>query len=354
MSSHHLTSMLPLLAALVLAGQLALPATLNAEDPPFPVPLPNNWQEFLGDPDRGPEPHKKYAKSHQYVGAEVTWPVNQGNPYTDWGHFRMRKEASGSGRLGKGLRAPIKDRDRELIAELHGRFETKDWEDGSLLRYSVMIPDPQESPMPKGGYPLVVTSPGSGGVGDEGLLNWRLNGGAIWATDYYRKNMPAVVLILHPQSRSVSYTGDSAKGEFGDLQLNPTFEQYVAVIDHFANADGINKKRISVYGHSMGGSSTWALVRARPHLFAAAVPLAGSPFSEDPTDYALLKGTPMWIMMGNNDPWNGSHKYNTAYRNLLAAGHQQVRYWEFQDIGHSGSPLGLYHVHQWMWHQVRE
>ncbi|TVR40734.1 MAG: hypothetical protein EA402_13510 [Planctomycetota bacterium] len=332
---------------LLLAGNLAF-----NQEPPFPVPVPDNWQEFFGDRDRGPERQARYAKSHRLVSPAVSWPINQGNPYSDWGHFRLRKEISGQGRMGSGLAHSLPGRNqREAIAALHDRFETRDWKDGKLLRYSLMLPDPQVTPMPAGGYPLVISCPGAGGVGQEGLESWRPHGAAVWATEYYRRHMPAAVLILHPQSRSISYTGDAAQGEF-DIGLNPAFHAYVEVIDHYAAAQGINPKRISVYGHSMGGSSVWALVRERPQLFSAAVALAGSPFATV-ADYPKLNQTPMWIMMGNDDPWNGSHAYISAYHLMRQAGHQQLRFWEIQDIGHSGRPLDLYHVHQWMWSQVR-
>lgn len=344
-----------ILSPLLMAGlsiiMLAAPSQLLAQDPPFPVPVPNNWQEFFGDVERGPERQERYRNSHRVQHPPITWPINQGNPFTDWGHFRMRQEASGHGRMGAGLRHGGPG-NREEIAKLHDRFTTQDWKDGELLRYSIMIPNPQETPMPKGGYPLVISFPGAGGVGQQGLLSSKAHRASVWATDYYRTNMPAVVLIMHPQKRAISYTGDAAQGKF-DIGLNPAFHQYLEVIDHYAQANGINPQRISAYGHSMGGSSVWALARERPHLLSAAAPLAGSAFA-NPADYAKLNGTPMWIMMGNNDPWNGSHIYITAYKYMLEAGHKQVRFWELQDIGHSGRAADLYHVHQWMWHQVRE
>ncbi|TVR17874.1 MAG: hypothetical protein EA401_00175 [Planctomycetota bacterium] len=328
--------------------------SLHAQEPPFPIGVPENWQEFLGDPDRAPERQARYAKSHRVQHPPITWPINQGNPFTDWGHFRMREEAAGRGRMGRGLSPTFPERGsgRDGIAELHNRFQTQDWQDGKLLRYSLLLPDPEESPMPEGGYPLVISCPGAGGVGDQGLGSSKVHSAAVWATDYYRKNMPAVVIVLHPQSRSITYTGDASQGEF-DIGLNPSFHAYVELIDHYVRADGINPRRVSVYGHSMGGSSVWALVRERPQLFSAAMALAGSPFG-NPADYAKLNHTPMWIMMGHDDPWNGSHSYIAAYKYMLDAGHPQVRFWEIQDIRHSSSPLSLYHVHQWLWHQVRD
>ncbi len=326
-----------------------------AESSPLPWTPPEDISPFLGDPDRGPEPSDQHRQQsdRQIPTIEVSWPINVGNPFTDWGHFRLDRRVTGARRgPGSDIRMDVPSRNRDEVAAYHGRFTTRAWGDGALLRYSIMVPDPQEAPRPEGGYPLVISCPGAGGVGEEGLASWRLHGAAVWANDHYRRQMPAVVVILHPQHRTISYTGEDSEENWG-IKTLPAFDAYLELIDHYAAADGIDPRRISVYGHSMGGSSVWALVRARPRLFAAAVPLAGSPFSQA-ADYPLLNGTPMWIMMGNNDPWNGSKTYLMAYRAMRAAGHQQVRFWEIQDIGHSGSALTIMPVHQWMWSQVRE
>ena len=325
------------------------------EASPLPWTPPHDITPFLGDPARGPEPADKYRKkSDRTISTiDIMWPVNVGNPFTDWGHFRLNKQAAGGGRgPGGDLAVKTPGRNKDQVAVYHDRFTTKDWGDGSLLRYSILGPDHAEAAMPAQGYPLIISCPGAGGVGEQGLLSWKFHGAAVWAGDHYRRHMPAVVLILHPQKRSVTYTGDDSDENWG-IKTLPAFDAYLEIIDHYAAADGIDRRRISVYGHSMGGSSVWALVRARPQRFAAAVALAGSPFSQV-ADYPLLNGTPMWIMMGNDDPWNGSKTYLIAYRNMLAAGHQQVRFWEIQDIGHSGRALAIMAVHQWMWSQVRE
>ncbi|MCH8513809.1 MAG: hypothetical protein LAT83_19440 [Kiritimatiellae bacterium] len=114
---------------------------------------------------------------------------------------------------------------------------------------------------------------------------------------------------------------------------------------------GIGKKstgeNIWLTGHSMGGSSTWYIMLARPDLVAAAVPLAGIP-PIDLEEAERIKDIPIWMMMGNNDPWSGSFPYIRTYQNLVQAGAERVRFWEIQDIGHSGGAQSLWPIAEFL------
>jgi predicted peptidase len=99
----------------------------------------------------------------------------------------------------------------------------------------------------------------------------------------------------------------------GSVKLLPAFDAYLEAIDATVAAEGIDRDRITVYGFSMGGSTTWALIHHRPGFFAAAAPGAGAP-PTDPAQYKALTSTAIWMFMGNQDPWAGSWRSTPCIR----------------------------------------
>jgi predicted peptidase len=61
----------------------------------------------------------------------------------------------------------------------------------------------------------------------------------------------------------------------------------------------IDRSRIYVIGHSMGGMGSWGAIWERPHFFAAAVPSSGgmAPWR----DRSRLTDTPIWAFHGDED-----------------------------------------------------
>ena len=331
---------LPLLLFILLVGP-----HFGAQGTPFPLPIPENLAPFWGDPDQEPEQRDRFRSSHTMTPFTISWPINEGNPFTDWGHFRLSRNMI-NGRPSEALKIEV-DGDRETVHALRGAFENQAWKDGQRLRISVLAPPEGQTP-PADGWPVVFTFPGAGGVGREEIRGDRMSGTLLWASDYYRKNMPAYVIAFHPGDRPFSYRGG---GEMG-ISTNATWEAYLEVVDAFAERDDVNPNRLYAIGHSMGGTSTWYLLRDRPGLLAAAVPNAGQPPSEV-EDYVKLLDTPILMIQGHNDHWVGSSSYLWAYEQLMAVNHPRVRFWEIQDIGHSGGAMHLTMIHQWMYQQER-
>lgn len=71
-----------------------------------------------------------------------------------------------------------------------------------------------------------------------------------------------------------------------------------AMIDSFKDAAAIDADRIYIFGGSMGGTGTWSMLSAYPHLFAAAMPVAGNPSK---CDAANVASTPVFTVMGTAD-----------------------------------------------------
>jgi predicted peptidase len=68
--------------------------------------------------------------------------------------------------------------------------------------------------------------------------------------------------------------------------------QYVALRYH------VDRNRIYLVGHSMGGYGTWDTAAAHPDLFAAIVPISGG---GDPNNVKPLAGIPAWAFHGKKD-----------------------------------------------------
>lgn len=310
---------------------------------PAQFPLPANIAPYLGDASRGAEPEARFRESHPKLPEEIAWPINQGNPFTEYGHFRLSRAVI-HGRTGQALLAPDDLSDPAALAE---RYENIPWKDGRLLRLSVLRP-PEDAARPAGGWPVVFLFPGAGGTGQERLPRNRVEDAHLWAGDWHRRHLPAHVVQVHPQIRPVNYTAGGALG----VETTAAFAEILAVLEHFAALPDTDAKRLYAIGHSMGGTTVWQVMLARPGLLAAAVPNAGQPPARA-EDYARLGNTPVWMIMGHNDPWVGSSSYTWAYGHLRRAGHTRVRYWEVQDIGHSGGVIRTAPIHLWMFGQRR-
>lgn len=295
--------------------------------------IPDDMTPFLGDPERGPEPQARHAATRVYPELDPI-ELSSGHPLRDFGHFRMSERITHARRSPAVLSIP-----REEMSASADRWERHAFEDGKHLHYSLARP-PETAPVPEHGFPLVVLQPGIGGIGQTST------GANLWLTDTYRQHFPAYVVYLHPQSRTHEYI----TREDGINNGRPTamIDHYIAGIEHLLETHpDIDRHRIYLHGHSMGGSSTWYIMLARPDLVAAAVPLAGIP-PIDLDEAERLKNIPIWMMMGNNDPWSGSYPYIRTYQNLVKAGAQRVRFWEIQDIGHSSRPANLWPIAEFL------
>lgn len=95
----------------------------------------------------------------------------------------------------------------------------------------------------------------------------------------------------------------------------------------------IDKKRIYIIGHSMGGRGTWDWIQQSPERFAAAAPGGFSGVSEN-DNFTTLTKLPVFGMVGGEDGKNvASVKKMTDL--LKAVGNENVRYIAFPSANHS-------------------
>lgn len=104
----------------------------------------------------------------------------------------------------------------------------------------------------------------------------------------------------------------------------------VDLLKEFVSTHPIDPARIYCIGQSMGGFATWALLADYPHLFAAAVPLAGG---GRPGKVKAIAKTPVWAFHGDKDHVVRAWRTRQMVKALRQAG-GNIRYTEIKDGTH--------------------
>ena len=133
--------------------------------------------------------------------------------------------------------------------------------------------------------PLVVYLHGGSGKGDDLALITAVDGFPQYLRDG-RISPDAYVII--PQVSS-SYRG------WGEMKAS-VIELISAVTEEYK----IDKNRISLTGHSMGGTGTWMLALAYADVFSAVAPLSGSVTLSD-VNLKKLSSLPILAVVGSDD-----------------------------------------------------
>lgn len=209
-------------------------------------------------------------------------------------------------------------------------------------------------------YPMIIMLHGLGEGGGRGLLsgsytnyvpdqpnsnynanfylnnnNQLKNGGkvhldAVYGPDSKGREFPGFVLF--PQTTTWK---DDRNGKFEGWQGtgNP-ISQLLALIEDIIKAYPIDANRIYIHGLSNGGNAVWKAVETRPDLFAAYLPMAGTPHPG--INYSKISHIPLWLFQGADDNTNSAlpTAARAAIATLEAIG-ATPRYNEFQETGHN-------------------
>ncbi len=134
----------------------------------------------------------------------------------------------------------------------------------------------------KAGMPLIIYLHGGSGRGNDlnlvigGSLPKFLHEGTI-------KDIPAFILMPQcPAGKTWEQTGASV----------------IELIDQIASGKKIDTKKISLTGHSLGGSGTWRLGATYFSKFSCIAPLSGSADMNAASSYT---GFPVWAFAGSAD-----------------------------------------------------
>lgn len=122
--------------------------------------------------------------------------------------------------------------------------------------------------------------------------------------DYLRRNRIHSVMIVPQCPDSLTWGAR-------------TNEAIKALIDKYVEEDKVDVNRIYLLGGSMGGTGTWLMTAAYPHLFAAVMPVAGNP---ETADAGLVAYTPVCTVMGSDDNLMTIPRVSTFVKQLQERG----------------------------------
>lgn len=136
------------------------------------------------------------------------------------------------------------------------------------------------------------------------------------------------------------WVGNTPETPFAGLGKNGSYvmhknpsesgEAALELIEETIKNYNIDANRIYLIGVSMGGFGVWEFTARKPHLFAAAIPMAGY---SDSSQIENIKHIPYWIFHGNKDEWNPVEGSRTMYQ-LLKQENADVKYTEYEGINH--------------------
>jgi predicted peptidase len=183
-------------------------------------------------------------------------------------------------------------------------------------------------------YPLVLFLHGSSGSGTDNekqLQKANMFGSLVWALPENQKDHPC--FILAPQSDvnwpAVRLIPDRLPEILPGLGAGA--RQAVEILEDLLQKEPIDRARIYVTGHSMGGAGTWNLLCHRSDLFAAGVPVAGR---ANLGEIAAAAQIPIWNFHGIKDPVESVESSRAALAALQAAGGHPL-YTEYPDVEHN-------------------
>lgn len=198
----------------------------------------------------------------------------------------------------------------KIISPVADRFESKEY---NGLNYKLFSPEKSEA------LPLVVWMHGRG---DNGLQLRSAKNATMFAEDQNQEKNPSY--ILAPQS------DDSVtEMKWTDHEL----ENIIQVINGLIEEGKVDKNRVYIIGHSMGGQGTWNLLRKAPNLFAAAITMAPRIIENQAEldDLEALKNLPVWLFHATSDPVNKVEGSRDRYNKLVGIGNTRAKYTELSD-----------------------
>ncbi len=180
-------------------------------------------------------------------------------------------------------------------------------------------------PGARDGLPLIVYLHGGSGRGDDLELVMEAESLPQFLRD---GDLALSAYVVMPQLPS------------GETGWNAVTEGLAELIDAVVEDCGADAGRVSLTGHSMGGTGAFAVAAALPERFSCVAPLSGS-VRDTREMRAALADLPVWAIAGAQDDVVDP----AAARDFLAAlraVNPDARYTEVEDAGHFDLPARAY------------
>ncbi len=183
-------------------------------------------------------------------------------------------------------------------------------------------------------YPLVLFLHGSGGSGTDNVkqlerANWF--GGLVWALPENQARHPCFVVA--PQTDVNWPAVRLIDGQLPEILPGAGRGGRLAIeiVGRLVDELPVDRDRVYVTGHSMGGAGTWHVLAQRPDLFAAGIPVCGR---ADLSTLPRLKDVPVWNFHGVKDEIEPVETSRRIIAALREAGGRPL-YTEYPDVGHN-------------------
>jgi predicted peptidase len=121
-------------------------------------------------------------------------------------------------------------------------------------------------------------------------------------------------------------------GDTWHSEHTPHAKKVLKLIDSLTSRYNIDKKRIYIYGISMGGFGVFSMLAKEPGKFAAAYAICGG---SDPKAASKLLNTALWIFHGDADDVVPVHLSRDIYNEIVRLGGKVVKYTEYPGVKHN-------------------
>ncbi len=121
-------------------------------------------------------------------------------------------------------------------------------------------------------------------------------------------------------------------GNTWESEHSPHAKKVIKLLDSLETRYNIDKKRIYIYGISMGGFGVFSMLVKEPGRFAAAFAICGG---SDPKAAPQLLNTPLWIFHGSDDDVVPVYLSRDVYNEIVRLGGKVVKYTEYPGVKHN-------------------
>lgn len=199
-------------------------------------------------------------------------------------------------------------------AQLRKKYSTYEEHHYKNMRYGLFKPAAYDD---KKAYPLILYFHGANDTVSRDLS---------WYQESAQRENPCFVLT--PKC----LRSDQGWGNTWRDQHSPEMARTLSLVDSIVARYAIDRKRLYVYGISMGGFGVFSVLAKEPGKFAAAYAVCGGSSTEAASK---VMNTPLWIFHGSADDIVPVALSRDVYNEIVRLGGKQTRYTEYPGVRHN-------------------